>query len=542
MSSQLPLGGNLAQTPAVAYYPYYGQFHVVGLGTDGNLWDDYYTTTWVGWTVVPAPTPVSGGFNSAPAIAVWNNQFHVFARGASTHHIYHAWYDPATGWNGWADISNAPSATAPSATAYTGTGNRDSLHVFYLTDDGSQNMMQLVYNNPGSPNQWIGPIEQEAGPWASTPVVAQYSYQFQVWVVGTDGRLYQIVYDPYAGWLAPTTIGSDADLVGSAPAVMQYNNQFQIFYVMGDAAGTWDMHQLYYDPTSGWNGPSDVGWITSAPAVAQYNGQLQVWSRDAQGAGPGATSCAHGRNLGDTACVNGHNGEKYTASEALWADNHLNVVWDPQNPYRFMGNAMWMYTRTDLRTFVEVGNNFGTCYGPWGRGEINVCPQGTDPTHPHAFRYWFDGKGNSYWMHWVDWWTTDYYQHDFLLQRDPNNPCNWFVYVDALYRGTSTVQYCSGGLSYGYEDQVGLENNGYVPIQAPPFYTVQEYTDLYYSDTVSDEQLRTWHDGAWHPWEYQYSYNNDEPCNSRYTTNCYNGNNYNDNTTWFANRLWDRGP
>jgi hypothetical protein len=181
----------------------------------------------------------------------------------------------------------------------------------------------------------------------------------------------------------------------------------------------------------------------------------------------------------------------------------------------------------DYRYYLEVGNNYGTCLG--GTSGANFCPSGYDIHYPYSYRYWADTNGNGYQIvHFIEDYTiADYYQHGFEIQRNPNNICNYFVYVDGIYSGTSRVQYCPGGYSYGYEVDTGLEHN--YPARDPNFY----------SDTVSNEQLQTWH-GAWYSWEYQYSYNGDEPC-VPILVNCFNGTNDGSPTIWRTNRPWQYG-
>jgi hypothetical protein len=190
---------------------------------------------------------------------------------------------------------------------------------------------------------------------------------------------------------------------------------------------------------------------------------------------------------------------------------------------------MWFYTSTNYLYWVELGNNYGTCLG--GTAGINICPRGYDVSYPHAFRYWADENGNGVqYAHYISDWSINSNNHvGYEIQRNPNNICQYFVYVQGILDGTSKVQYCPGGYSYGYEVDVGMEHN------------YGRYDPNFYSNTVSHEQLATWHDGAWHPWEYQYSYNNDEACTSQITVNGFNGTNYGSDTIWATNRPWTYG-
>jgi hypothetical protein len=66
-------------------------------------------------------------------------------------------------------------------------------------------------------------------------------------------------------------------------------------------------------------------------------------------AGSGSTSCSPDGtgNASVVACINGHNGEKYSAAYAVWADNALNIAWDSSTHNQFIGDTLWFYTSTD---------------------------------------------------------------------------------------------------------------------------------------------------------------------------------------------------
>jgi hypothetical protein len=280
------VGGQTLQAPAIAQYG--TEFHVVVLGTDSQIYQIWYDSTthaWSGWQKLPTPSAgPAGGFTSAPAVATYGKQFHVFVRGSSSNHLWHAWYDPSSGWHGWEDITPVGavgSASAPTVTAYTGSGDRNELHVFYLSNDSSRNIMDEVYNAQGGPaNAWGGPSVAEPGPFASAPAACQYQDQLQLWVVGaSDHHMDQFFRGPGYGYGGPYQISGD--VAGSAPAVAQYTTQFQIWYVMGDVAGTTVSKQAFYDAATGaWNGPWVTGTMTSAPAITTYGTEFQTWWRN----------------------------------------------------------------------------------------------------------------------------------------------------------------------------------------------------------------------------------------------------------------------
>jgi len=125
------------------------------------------------------------------------------------------------------------------------------------------------------------------------------------------------------------------------------------------------------------------------------------------------------------------------------------------------------------------------------------------------------------------WWSPGSYNYNaWGLYRNADY-CDWDIKFNGDPYGTSTHQVCSNGLSYAYEVAVGLE------ISERP----RSHSPKYYSDTVSDENLRTWHDGAWHPWEYQVPLNT-EPCKGLVVSHCFDGTNDSNNSIWRVDRRW----
>jgi hypothetical protein len=125
------------------------------------------------------------------------------------------------------------------------------------------------------------------------------------------------------------------------------------------------------------------------------------------------------------------------------------------------------------------------------------------------------------------WAINDGSWHDYMIQRDASNICDYFLWVDSVKWGTSTTQYCPGGYSYGYEVDVGLEHN------------YNAYDPDFYTNTNTDWLPKTWHDGAWQWWEYHYEWNKSEPCTQSQPKYCFNGEwQSGDPQYWSTNRPW----
>jgi len=251
-----PIGGVLEQTPATMQLG--TQFHVGGIGTDGNFYDDIYdgpSGTWGGWQPIGAPSGAAP-FTSAPAMTVYNyggyQQLLVYVRG-SNGNIWGIAYH-AGAWHGWVDMNNllSPGVTnasisAPAVATYTGNGDRNEIHIFYISY-GIGNLKELIFNPVQGPaGAWTGPFNREYGPMQSAPAAVQYNNQLQLFALDSyiSGQLDQWIYTPSPGggsWGGATSVTTD--YVGSAPAVTVYGSDLEVFYDMGDVAGTWESRQL----------------------------------------------------------------------------------------------------------------------------------------------------------------------------------------------------------------------------------------------------------------------------------------------------------
>ena len=78
---------------------------VFRVGTDGNLYQKYWTTPagWSSWTAFAAPT---AGLSSAPS-ATWadnGTRLDIFATGATNGHFYQKYWTSPAGWSSWVDL------------------------------------------------------------------------------------------------------------------------------------------------------------------------------------------------------------------------------------------------------------------------------------------------------------------------------------------------------------------------------------------------------------------------------------------------------
>jgi hypothetical protein len=245
-------------------------------------------------------------------------------------------------------------------------------------------------------------------------------------------------------------------------------------------------------------------------------------------------SSACGSPTKDTvaACLVGGS-TRFVDASATWPDNNLELVLDGTGKEdRFISNSMWVYTDTTQSHLMEEGNTAGVCWALSDMSRVNICPGVSNPSLGYYYRYYSDmyvsNSQPHQWVHWFEWWAPptapNPTPHTWGIYRDADY-CSWDAEFDGKVKGVSHIQYCPGGVSYGYEHIVGLET----------YATPGQGNGNYYSDTVTDGNLRTWHDGAWHSWEHIDTINT-SPCSQNVTTNCFDGTDNNTTNEWAMNR------
>jgi hypothetical protein len=91
-----------AASPAGATSPS-DQFHVFGISPGGNLFQDYYMSGWSGWSSIG-----NGGeaLSGTPAVAYDpdNGTYHVFAVATSSGAVWQVTFVPGVGWGTWQNL------------------------------------------------------------------------------------------------------------------------------------------------------------------------------------------------------------------------------------------------------------------------------------------------------------------------------------------------------------------------------------------------------------------------------------------------------
>jgi len=262
----LNLGGSPLGSRPTAGVDVAGEQFVFWQGTDGTLWDKWYTGhSWHG----PAKIATAGRMASAPSVAVGRGgEQDVFWKGTDGN-LWETWH--TQGWHRAVNLHAGPLGSAPAA----GVDGRGELFVFWEGTDGS------LWDRWYTSGRWHGPGRiTVAGKMGSPPAVAvKRSGEQDVFWRGRDGNLWETWHTQ--SWHPPVDLG--AGPLGSAPTagVDQAGEQF-VFW-QGTDSTLWDR---WY--TGGqWHGPAKIttaGTLGSAPGVAvQPSGQQNVFWKGTDG-------------------------------------------------------------------------------------------------------------------------------------------------------------------------------------------------------------------------------------------------------------------
>jgi len=224
--------GQLGSAPTVAIDSN-GTQYVFWKGTNGHLWETWYSNGWLG------PLELGmGTLGSAPTATAWGSQVDVFWKGTDGN-LWEAYY--AGGWHGSFQVPMGQLGSAPATASYA-TGEQD---VFWKGTDGK---LWYGYYVNGS---WHGSYSlPQMGTLGSAPTVSiqPTSGQENVFWRGTDGTLRQAFFAG-GSWYGPYAVGMT---IGSTPAATAWANDVDVYWRCSIADDR--LCQAFY--SNGWYGPT----------------------------------------------------------------------------------------------------------------------------------------------------------------------------------------------------------------------------------------------------------------------------------------------
>jgi hypothetical protein len=274
--------------PGISYNPAGGQQDVFWKGPSGDLWESWLAPNnpWNGpadltaqW---PSAWPAGSALASAPAAADTTGQQLVFWQGTNGH-LWEAWY--SNGWNGPSDLtatwgnSGAPSSSPSVAVDSSGT------QLVYWRGPGSH-LWEAWFTG-----RWNGPSDISAAKsWPTStnlngpPAVSTPTGQQTVYWYGTNGHIWEAFYASGV-WYPPGDLTASAWRYGGIPAsdpsAAVTPDGTQLVFWQGPSSHVWE---AWY--TGVWNGPADISaaWssgktVLGAPSVMTGGGQQILFYR-----------------------------------------------------------------------------------------------------------------------------------------------------------------------------------------------------------------------------------------------------------------------
>ncbi len=276
--------------------------HVVELMYDGVVWNPTDLTSnagpeMSGMTPVPGPASPIVGYVSS-----WNSQQHVDFIGGADDHVHELMFDGAPPWHptdltlaGGPEMPGAPPPTPGNGSPLIGYVSpwNSQQHVDFIGTDN--NVHELMFN--GTPPWLPTNLTASAGPETNgmTPIIeggsrldgyiSAWNQQQHVNFVGTDGHVYELMYDTKWHLNDLTSLAGPEASSGTSPTAApgtatdgytsDWNQQQHVNFIGTDG----DVHEFMYD--SSWHATDLTSAASSAPggaAGSSLDGYASGWN------------------------------------------------------------------------------------------------------------------------------------------------------------------------------------------------------------------------------------------------------------------------
>ena len=267
-----------ARTPITMVARFPEHLDVFAVGGDGrtmsNWWDQ--ATGWSGWFHIQGGISSPGGSGSPiTAVARYAGHLDLFTVGTDNR-VYSAWWDIASGWNGWFPIGNLqcrPGSTVNALSRYS-----DHLDLFTTAADGRT--MSTWWDVRTGWADWFHVQGGVAAPGATVTAIARYPFHLDLFTVGTDQRVYSCWWDERSGWHNWFVIGNLQCRSDSRVSVVaRFPDQLDLFTTAADnrIMSTW------WNARSGWANWFQVSGGVASPgspvtAIARYSHHLDLFT------------------------------------------------------------------------------------------------------------------------------------------------------------------------------------------------------------------------------------------------------------------------
>ncbi|HYW48396.1 MAG TPA: hypothetical protein VE959_36365 [Bryobacteraceae bacterium] len=224
-------------------------------GTDNYVytaaWQPSFTDGWHGWWRINNGIATPGAH--VTAVSRSTDHLDIFVVGTDGR-VYTAAWEPdfTDGWHGWWPIGNI--RVPAGAPIYAVSRSTNKLDIFCTDVNG---VIQTAAWEPDFTDGWHGWWQIQGGraaPGASVTAVSRSTDHLDIFVVGTDGRVYTAAWEPdFTSWHGWWPIGAIHVPAGAAVhCVSRSTNKLDIFCT--DTSGNTQTAAWEPDFTDGWHG------------------------------------------------------------------------------------------------------------------------------------------------------------------------------------------------------------------------------------------------------------------------------------------------
>ena len=191
--------------------------------------------------------------------------------------IYSTWWDIATGWANWFNVSGGAAAPGTSISAIA----RNPNHIDLFAVGTDQGIYSIWWDAATAwASSWFNVSGGAAAPNSSINVVSRYPNHLDLFAVGTDQGIYSTWWDASSGWASWFRIaGGAATPNTSVNALARYPDVLDVFAV-GTNQGIysiWWIDEILFDMQP--QQESNWCWAATSTSVAQFYNPSSGWTQ-----------------------------------------------------------------------------------------------------------------------------------------------------------------------------------------------------------------------------------------------------------------------
>ena len=212
-------------------------------GTDGRIYSSWWdaATGWAGWFNVSGGAAALG----SPITAVARNPDHLdlFVTGTDGR-IYSTWWDAATGWAGWFNVSGGAAARVAHHRDRAQSRSPGPVRDRHRRPD----LLQLVGRRHRL-GRLVQRVRRAAALGSPITAIARNPDHLDLFVTGTDGRIYSSWWDAATGWAGWFNVSGGAAALGSPINAVARNPDHLDLFVTGTDGR---IYSSWWDAATGW--------------------------------------------------------------------------------------------------------------------------------------------------------------------------------------------------------------------------------------------------------------------------------------------------